>query len=234
MAETCIFCEAEVDETCPPEHWIPKWVSRAVVGPTQVVEHHLTWQDEPWHAPIFDVTIPRVCQTCNNHWMSNIETRVSKIALPLIVGDDKRSLSKDEQQRIAVWAFLKAITSEIPRPHDQAQTYPEGLYPVFKEVRRPPHACAILLGGRELDTTAPVLPYAWCRSEGKTYPHPEYGQVSGYRTAFSIGHLVLDVLGLLASVPMTLQHEDDRLVRIWPVESVVEVPTKRFRSTDEI
>ena len=96
MTETCVFCGSE-GETFRPEHWIPQWLSRAVVGKRQMVEINEYGRDTPRYARAFELTVPRVCADCNHHWMSDMESRTRDLALPLIRGDEKTSLNTKEQ-----------------------------------------------------------------------------------------------------------------------------------------
>jgi hypothetical protein len=113
LSDNCIFCGAERPEGVewPPEHWIPDWVSRAVIGPNQAIEHHST-DGRVWYAPVFEFTVGRICPKCNHHWMSNIETRASRLARPLVQGETPAALLIQEQEALAKWCYLKVISLE--------------------------------------------------------------------------------------------------------------------------
>jgi hypothetical protein len=133
LAQTCIFCGAR-GESFRPERWVPQWISRAVIGENQYVRVN-EYSGKVSYSRIFDLTVPRVCPDCNHHWMSDMESRVRSIALPLIRGEPKKVLRPDEQSRLASWCFLKALTLEIGRPTEHVPTFPEFLYPAFTRTR---------------------------------------------------------------------------------------------------
>src|SRR5437868_6100226 len=114
--DLCAFCGASGTDF-KPEHWVPKWISRATIGKNQGILHNSHGR-EPWLRRMVDLTVPHVCPECNHHWMSDIETRSREAVLPLISGNAAK-LDKDRQQRLATWCFMKLITLELGRPEDE-------------------------------------------------------------------------------------------------------------------
>jgi hypothetical protein len=55
------------------------------------------------------VKTDKVCEDCNGHWMSDLETRASPLLTPMIPGEG-RSLSIEEQAFIAVWGIKTDMT----------------------------------------------------------------------------------------------------------------------------
>jgi hypothetical protein len=208
----------------------PSGYQRATIPPGKGIEHHSS-RGCVWRAAEYDMTVPRVCPNCNHHWLSDIESRTRNIALPLIRGDDKRSLTAAEQRQLSIWCFMKAITLELGRPSGERPTHPEELYSGFKRFRQPPvTSCAVLIGRREIEADDPSPMTIWFNSQGRNHPVPGVGDVSGYRTAFLIGHLVVDVLGVHAgNAQAVVENDDHRLVRIWPVAApTVTLPAEGF------
>lgn len=233
MPERCIFCEVET-ERFRPEHWVPQWLSRAVIGEHQIVEHHEYGRDEPRYARIFDLTVKRVCQDCNNHWMSDMETRTRNLALSLIRGEQE-SLSAAEQRRFAAWCFLKVLSLELGRPPEHEPTFPDAMYSGFHRFQHPPiSSCAVLVGRRDLPTDDRIVPYIWFHTQGQDHAVPDVGDVRGYRTALAIGHLVVDVLGVFANAQLHVEDADPRLVRLWPRRSrSIRLPSERFEDIED-
>jgi hypothetical protein len=226
-ADTCVFCGATGTDF-RPEHWVSQWISRAVIPAHKRVVHHVPGR-EIWVRNLFDLTVDHVCPNCNHHWMSDIESRAQPIALPLIQKDVAKMLSPTQQRRLATWCFLKVITAELGRPAHEKPTYPDWIYEGFGQHHHPPDVCLISIGFRD-DLGDPEL-FVWWKSEGHEYALADGREANGYRTTIAIGHLVIDVLGVL--VPAKLEVEDDRrLLRIWPVStrSLQWPPADRFKA----
>jgi hypothetical protein len=58
----------------------------------------------------FNITVRRVCETCNNVWMSGMETDTGPVLIPLISGQ-MVNINKTDQQMITRWAAKTAIVS---------------------------------------------------------------------------------------------------------------------------
>jgi hypothetical protein len=201
-----------------------------------MVEHNEYGRDAPRYARAFDLTVPHVCPDCNHHWMSDMESQTRDLALALI-RNQKASLTTKEQRTLAAWCFLKVLSLEIGRPADHQPTFPEAMYTGFRRFQRPPlSSCAVLLGRRHLQPDERSrVPFIWFKSEGQQRSFPEVGDVLGYRTALAIGHLVIDVLGLFATVDLRLEDLDPRLIRIWPIAAdEVELPAEFFTSIEQL
>ncbi len=214
MTDTCVFCKTTGTDF-KPEHWVSQWISRAVIGKSQGIQHHVPGRD-PWVSRIVDLTVPHVCPECNHGWMSDIETRSRNTVLPLIKGKDS-TLNRSQQQILATWCFLKILTVELGRPADEAATYPPAIYEGFRVHKRPPGGCLITVGLRQMNEVPPL--FVWWRSQAGEQAVPGIGPVPSYRTAITIGHLVIDVIGVLHPWAQLQVESDDRLVQVWPVES---------------
>lgn len=213
MTDTCVFC-GKTGTDFKPEHWISQWISRATVGKNQGVMHHVPGRD-PWLARAVDLTVEHVCPDCNHHWMSDIESRSRNLVLPLIEGRTM-SLVRKQQAQVATWCFLKLITLELGRPDDQDATYPPEVYRGFKIHQHPPSGCLLMIGHRLIEES-PVM-FVWWRSQAGQQTAPGLGPIPSYRTVLTIGHLVIDLIGVIANANLQTE-SDDRLVRVWPVET---------------
>ena len=108
MTDTCVFC-GKTGTDFKPEHWVSQWISRADIPKGKGILHFVPGRD-PWPSRIVDLTVQHVCNECNHHWMSDIETRTRDIALPLIQGEVELTLTSLQQAQLAAWCFLKVIT----------------------------------------------------------------------------------------------------------------------------
>src|SRR5258708_1125258 len=161
--------------------------------------------------------------------MSDLETKVRNIALPLVEGvETPRTLNKNELRLLARWCFMKVITLELGRPAYEKPTYPPEIYSGFKRFKQPPNGCVISIGFREIAEDPPL--FVWFRSQGQDHALPPMSDLPGYRTALSVQHLVIDVIGVLAAAAIHMHDSDSRLIQIWPFQANLDwPPPARFK-----
>jgi hypothetical protein len=63
----------------------------------------------PWHGPEF--TTRKVCQVCNNGWMSRLESAV-RATMGSLVNDLSLWLDEEQQRLLARWATKTAMVIE--------------------------------------------------------------------------------------------------------------------------
>src|SRR5205085_9885683 len=88
----------------------------------------------------------------------------------------------------------------------------------FKQDKTPPqHACSIALGFRTVSHVERDPVCLWSESQGRVFPigPAGIGRETGYLVTILIGHLVIDVAGLLRPLNAKLNH-GDRFVPLWP------------------
>lgn len=196
------------------------------MGKNQRVLHNVPGRD-PWFGTFVDLTVEHVCSECNQHWMSDIETNSRDLVLPLVQGKSA-VLGEVEQRTLATWCFMKLISLELGRSAEQLPTYPPPVYQGFYAFKHPPTGCLISIGFREMPEIPPS--FVWWRSQAGEQAVPGVGPVPSYRTILSIGHLVVDVIGVLHAGAKLLTEQDERFVPIWPIESetIEWPPVNRF------
>jgi hypothetical protein len=229
--DVCAFCGYEGDNF-DPEHWIPLWLSRKLIPKYGSMVGHVANDGSIVLRRYFEITVPHVCRPCNGGWMSDIETKASSNGevLRLVLGVTEPPLTRGRQTDLATWCFLKALTAELARPENHTPTYPREMYAQFKRDKRPPRtACSIALGFRTMVATEPDPVFVWSHSQGRNFPIDQRGIDSGasatetgYLTTILIGHLVIDVAGLLRPLDAQLNHGEG-FVPFWP-----ELPGKAF------
>ena len=123
MPKKCMFCGAELTTaTRAKEHIFPQWLQRhlrisdALIHPT-----HLTFADkeEPslGHRVVSrrqhnlrNLLAGQVCATCNNGWMSTLESEVTPLMISLLTSDTKvHMLEEQERLLLARWAAKTAF-----------------------------------------------------------------------------------------------------------------------------
>lgn len=103
MSRQCLFCPNPVNSK---EHVFSNWIIKdlkyspalqATIGKKASV-----WIPKP------EVKVSSVCATCNNVWMSRLETE-NKTAIHAMINGDSYSLSSKDQTCLSRWAVMKAM-----------------------------------------------------------------------------------------------------------------------------
>lgn len=108
----CIFCRAQ--SKLSKEHLWPDWARRTFSEAElkAPILHSIHGSDGPpqeiWDASTFSSTLKKVCQPCNNGWMSRLEDEARPHAKPLLMGEP-RILDTQAQQALALWGYLKCV-----------------------------------------------------------------------------------------------------------------------------
>ncbi len=113
----CVFCGGE---RLTREHVWPQWIVAAIrqhvgPGPIRVARPG----DTPYDVPELDVAVRMVCATCNNGWMSSLETGVRPALEPMILGRLPVLLTPAMQALLARWAFKTALMVDLFKPQSE-------------------------------------------------------------------------------------------------------------------
>lgn len=160
----CIFCG---DSDMTEEHLIAAWVLRAFhrqrrpdpgfsgsfVGPSQM---RLSPEE-----PISTAKI--ICRSCNNQWLSVIDSAAADVLKPLIRGDDSVTLNCDEQAVFAAWIYKCALVFDAAANGNDGGLV--SLREGFKKSQKAGPGCVIYAG------PAPAMPFIM----------PEVPEVAGLR-----------------------------------------------------
>jgi hypothetical protein len=155
VTRKCIFCKGE--GTLTKEHLWPRWLKKGLqLGPgvkargIQVagqIGEDKNWRD--WNSELFESTSRRVCRTCNNGWMGNLEGLARPILVPMINGRET-VLTPHDQRLVATWAYKTALTLGLAVQFD-TDPIPASLYEGLFQSRVPPPACRIWIAGCHQD-----------------------------------------------------------------------------------
>ena len=187
------------------EHWIPQWFNRELF-PARAsggVRHDLYGQ--VWEADRFELTVEHVCRTCNNGWLSRLESRCKPHVLPLLLGQAGPK-HQHEWRIVATWCYLKLISLELSRPDEHVRTHQPSAYATFKSAEAPPYPnCSLAVGYHEIVERS--LPsFIWWESSGHhIHATPTTPGADGYHTTLVIGHLVVDVYGIHAAANLNVK-----------------------------
>jgi hypothetical protein len=117
--KTCMFCKEDLSVVGRArEHIVPKWLqeewhlSSKVVQPTH---HDEQMQIKSTRKHTYDSLIAgRVCASCNNGWMSELESQSKNLILCLAAGRRHvRSLSHSEALQLARWTVKTAFVLHV-------------------------------------------------------------------------------------------------------------------------
>lgn len=109
----CIFCSKKGKKSV--EHVWPKWLQNRAYGDTSWVHYGVHTSSlgqvlsERTHSGEA-LVLGSVCSSCNNGWMSDLESNFSKM-LPVIENNPLalKNLSKEERKIVCLWFFKTAI-----------------------------------------------------------------------------------------------------------------------------
>ena len=158
---TCLYCgvplKAGKGGNKAEEHAFPKWLQRRLSAfgkPFESVQVNLITgeQDSRTH-PLLTLVAKDVCRSCNQGWMSSLETAFEPIFEKLILaGGDVTDLSKDEAQVMRRWALKTALAVVAASRTDKQ--LPEILYrslALGQPIPRGIHVFGGSVGGYELE-----------------------------------------------------------------------------------
>jgi hypothetical protein len=143
--DACIFC-GSLDLT--EEHLIADWVFRAFhrsrrypsgfggtfLGPGEL---HISPEE-----PI--ATAKVLCRSCNNEWISRIDTAAADVLKPLIRGEETVTLNRAGQEAFAAWIYKSALVFDAAVNGESGELAP--LRDGFRASREAGPGCVIYAG----------------------------------------------------------------------------------------
>ena len=107
---TCIFCG---DPASSKEDAWPLWLLRRIgaSGPGEMSAERGRAGVFRWHQAKAGLPIRCVCRSCNNGWMSRLESQ-AKPVIEQLLGDDPVTLNLDDQKILAAWAIKCVMVCE--------------------------------------------------------------------------------------------------------------------------
>jgi|SRR5450755_1018713 hypothetical protein len=108
-SRVCLFCTNPAGNK---EHAWPLWLLSSMGADSKSPTEYwntVNAPPRPWHGPEF--TTRKVCQVCNNGWMSRLESAV-RATMGSLVNDLSLWLDEEQQRLLARWATKTAMVIE--------------------------------------------------------------------------------------------------------------------------
>jgi hypothetical protein len=192
MARRCVYCGGLANSK---EHAIPDWLTGLIPGAGAFTHRRENPQPVTWRASGFDVLVRQVCKTCNEGWMSELETRSKDLISELVLDTRSAPLGHAEQIAVATWIFKTSTMLALAYPEEHHHVPLED-YRFFYEHRKPPDGTTIFIASLYVDANEGDQVYVgWTKPERLDYgrrgvvlePH-------GYRLSLSVFLLIAQVL----------------------------------------
>jgi hypothetical protein len=211
-----VFCGSR--KKLSKEHLWPEWV-RDVVNPDRrgVGGHFWSTEDEVLRVrtnlPLASIEVKRVCEPCNNTWMSRIEGAAKPVLTRPIQGDPI-TLDSPATLAAATWAYKTGLIADLVN----AEAVGPRAFDFFYEHKRPPNSVAILMacyGGNRFPLFAGSRHVSF---DAQVNDGP-LAERRAYLLTVSIGHLVFQVFGHHLERRVDLRPSGwkrDTAIVIWP------------------
>lgn len=239
-AKKCIFCGAG---NLSKEHFWPEWAAEILPNfPINQREERLytftqltTLKEPPkiLTRPGYAKTkkIRAVCASCNNGWMSILETSVRPILTPLIKGEPF-TFNDSSAKILAQWIALKVMVGEHNQPDEMVTKLPER--ETFKSSLEIPPGLKIWIakcgvGGWETS----YVRHAATVSRTPT-PLPEHRFKNIHTVTFGIGNLMIHVFhSTVANLDNHFDISHPGIVQLYPFKSEIMWPLTKNLSIED-
>jgi len=223
MTRKCVFCGGA---PVTAEHAWPAWLQPHLTTPGTVVSRRWGTAENMTgvETPKPDVKVRRVCITCNNGWMSDLEGKAKDVLLPMVQGQVQR-LGYSDQQLVATWAIKTAMMLQFTPVYEAGPAIHPRLYRELYAQRDQPPASVVVWLGRE----AQAPPGGLFRIRPMMIEHrdmsglvPVRTPYLGFEATMVARHLVLAVMGHAGPAQVNVLDEaapPPALERIWPVRA---------------
>jgi hypothetical protein len=243
---TCIFCGS--NETLTREHVFASWLRDYFPsgGQNEYLRRQIGFDSDEVHArpgPDFDMVVRDFCSTCNNGWMSDLETSVQPILGPMLKGET-RVISAPEQHVLATWAMKTMLAMQGINLGGTRFVSPEQ-YRWFGEHQTPLSGSYVWLahyteaGVTPAMTENRILIHEWAltvQPPGQPSPQPD-DPLNAFQVVFTIGPVVFWMVRYELPEPGLIQTaSDDAHLLIWPAlgPDVSWPPRASIASEDEL
>jgi hypothetical protein len=208
--DTCIFCPNSANSK---EDMFPRWILERVK--TREPLSRRIGDTRPEVTEDQEVRIPCVCMTCNNGWMSRLETKC-KPMIGSLLEDLSLALDAEHRKFLSEWALKMAMVNDSYEGH--ARFFTDAECHAFKSNNRKiPDGTGVWAArftGRTLSAIG---------SEFRLDSPTTKGVARGHVFTVCVGHLILQVLSLhkqpdIATVAVAASpiKWETLLIPLWP------------------
>lgn len=149
MANPCVFC-LRTDRPITREHIFAKWVEdlypEAAASKSTSIIFGAGGKQTRYESFPFTQNVKVVCKTCNNEWMSALESSVGPILGPMVRDATWIRLKPPTQRLIATWAVKTAFMLQYLHPTNRV--VPDAEYSRFYIEQQPPMRYLVWLAHR--------------------------------------------------------------------------------------
>lgn len=233
----CIFCNKHRPKS--REDVISHWLSEELRSTDSVVTEFITKIPGRPRMSRFQtfgnletVKLHRVCNHCNNGWMSSLENMTAPLLIPMIRGEACR-LTIESQRQIASWAQLKCLTLDAfyPRTYGGIQHLPPAVAHSFFQWYQPLLSSTVTIGRFIPSAINEKLRFG--RHMSSIPSTSVYAELDVVVATFAFGQLLIQVsIGASGAIPprqaihsLVLSHS---INNCWPTNRVEEWPPSGF------
>jgi hypothetical protein len=229
-ARRCAFCDSH---QVSREHVWPRWIAKLMHERYGEADWNVLLGDKERSTKALDAMVKRVCEDCNNTWMSVIENETQPILAPMMMADARSTRLSPESQRIlSTWAMKTMLMADFLYPEGTRALRPE-MYSRFFTDRGPPKNQSVVwtaaYSGPKLLLGSAIMPIDIEMShqygrDGVLVPSPptvqkDIGTICTLRVLHAVFQLIV-YRGLYA--PMGHEADGRLIQRIWPaVETTI-------------
>ena len=139
--KNCIFCGQPANSK---EHLIPDWILVALGGVKPSLLKLRGRDTQGFTAPI---VVRCVCKkTCNEGWMSALESDVKSVIIPMMIQDTPVTLNSEHRRLMSVWAVKTAMVGEETKTKHEERFYTKGQRERLRLQREIPTSTRIEIG----------------------------------------------------------------------------------------
>lgn len=220
MAKNCIFCGARANskEDIPPR-WVIRLLRKSPNEKVPMRTYRYGEKPKQWLTSHSALRVGKVCQECNNGWMSRLEEEVKPIFSPMILGSPA-TLTASQQERITTWLTKCALMYDSM---DKGEVFYNGLDLLHFNKELTPLSDSVAWLGHYKGTMA--RSFVDHRTLRKTLASGEL--VKAHVLSMSMGHLVLQLASVkriqyrhivpAIELPTIGPNFTHALVQVWPM-----------------
>ncbi len=215
----CLFCSTNANSL--EDAW-PRWITDQFKAskPSKAQLERLGTKVNVWHVHQPKLTVRCACQSCNNGWMSTLESQTKNYFQPLLMGESLR-LDTSGQTTIALWSLKTAMVLEaLDQP--QQRVYTQREREQLRRLSAIPWRTSIWLA-TSVDRSL------FLSSKNRHMRAEDANDISGVSITMAFAHVVVQVLTIRVppEVGPTMRVTtdvrcgpwDQATIQIWPLQS---------------